>query len=315
MSDIKKNNITDYNPHIALLKNPRNINTKSCTSNNNTIVDNPIDINYILTSEYFKDKYILDKVLYSCKTKIIAKLSNHNDDTSIIIKVHIGLDDYENNYKIFNILQLVKSKYIIKHIDLLVKEKYWCEIYEYFDGYNLKEYIESVTMDINDIMYIFMQIVQGIHILHNNNIIHCDIKLQNIMINNNKQIKIIDFDLSKITSDYHTCDYIFGTFEYISPESYDLCIHSKKSDVWELGILLYYLIAKEFPYDNDDIQVSNSYEHLYRRNMFKYPNMEKICEIIKKKNLSNSVYVLISQLLEFKDYNRLSVEEILKFKI
>jgi serine/threonine-protein kinase len=211
------------------------------------------------------------------------------------------------------LLQTKKNNNIIKHVDFIVAENYWCEICEFFDGCNLKEYINTHDMNIDDIIYIFFQIVEGIKFLHENNIIHCDIKLQNIMINNNKKIKIIDFDLSKIVDDYFVCDYIFGTCEYLSPESYDLCIHSKKSDIWELGILLYYLITKEFPYKNDDIRSSNSYEHLYRRNKFKYPNMEKIFNVVKEKKLPDSIYVLILKLLNFKDYNRPTIDEILDF--
>lgn len=298
-------------PYINLFKNPR-INHINDTYN---YTDEIIDLNYILNSKYFKNKYTNNKVLYSCKKKIIVKLKDKYDNY-FMVKIHLDFDEYENGYNIYKILNSIKCDNIIRYIDFITEKKYWCEIYEYYNGYNLKEFMNTNKENIStgDIIDIFMQVTQGIKTLHDNNIIHCDIKLQNIMINSDKKIKIIDFDLSKITDDSFVCDYIFGTFEYISPESYDLCIHSKKSDVWELGILLYYLITKDFPYDNDDIQVSNSHEHLYRRNIFKYPNMEKIYDIIEQQQFPKSMCLLISKLLEFKDFNRFTTEEILNFK-
>ena len=103
---------------------------------------------------------------------------------------------------------------------------------------------------------------------------------------------------------------------YISPESYDLGIHSKKSDIWELGILLYFAIVKESPYDyGNDINLRNSYEHLYRRNKFKYLNMEKLLNTIKRKNMPDSIYILVCNLLKFNDADRLTIEQVLDFQL
>ncbi len=96
---------------------------------------------------------------------------------------------------------------------------------------------------------IFAQICQGISYCHAKNIIHRDIKLDNILLDNEHNVKIIDFGFS-INVAQDKCLSIFcGTPCYMSPE-----IVSKQqykgppSDVWALGIVLYTLLCGKFPF-------------------------------------------------------------------
>lgn len=88
----------------------------------------------------------------------------------------------------------------------------------------------------------FYKILKGIEYLHLNNVIHRDLKLDNILIDKNMNPKICDFGIS---SEYDKTKKILdtgGTPAYLSPEVIkaegDVCL---KSDVWSLGILLYLL--------------------------------------------------------------------------
>ncbi len=213
---------------------------------------------------------------------------------------------------IYKILNKTQHKNIAQFVSFAQEGEYFYSIYEYADGYNLLEYIKT-NGDLSeiDIKFIFRQLVEALSFLHKNNILHCDLKLENIIINSNKEIKIIDFDLSIVcdNDEGFISNSIFGTLQYIAPESYDLCIYSKKTDVWQLGVLLYIMITRKFPHDNE-ISLVNSYSNLCRQNVFKHINLDIPCDIIKKKKFDLSLYNLLEKMLSFDEKDRYSLDQI-----
>ena len=95
----------------------------------------------------------------------------------------------------------------------------------------------------------FHQIVEAIHYSHENDIIHRDIKMENIIIDKNKTVKVIDYGFGLMIPSDRFLNLLCGTPFYMSPE-----IVSKKNytgkpcDVWALGVLLYYIVCGTFPF-------------------------------------------------------------------
>ena len=202
----------------------------------------------------------------------------------------------------------------MEYIDYNEVGNYYYYIYEYIDGVNLTNYMLHNKLTESTIKHIFIQIVHGVHHIHQLNIVHCDLKLDNIIITKNKNIKLIDFDLSIISANDFMSDQVFGTLNYIAPESYDLCIYSKKSDVWSMGIILYVLITKRFP-NNVDLVIINSHSNLYRRNCFKHLNFRKLKKIIKQYGYNFKFYKLLELMLSFEDDKRINVDDILNYDL
>ena len=100
---------------------------------------------------------------------------------------------------------------------------------------------------------IFKQIVSAIAYLHSKKIAHRDIKLENILINKHKQIKLIDFGFALKLEKGGTSNQHLGTPAYLAPEiikktNYD----PLKSDIWTLGILLFILMNGCKPFSGND---------------------------------------------------------------
>jgi polo-like kinase 1 len=94
-----------------------------------------------------------------------------------------------------------------------------------------------------------LQIVNGVQYLHENSILHRDIKLGNIFLNYKMEVKIGDFGLStKLKNQrekrFTTC----GTPNYIAPEILAEIGHSYEVDIWAIGIILYALLVGKPPF-------------------------------------------------------------------
>lgn len=101
---------------------------------------------------------------------------------------------------------------------------------------NLKEYLIANNIDYEKKIHISKQILDGLSYIHNNNIIHRDLKLQNIFISSDDQIKIGDFGLATNVYDINYDN--VGTDGYIAPEVIQFNNYSFKSDLYSFGIIL-----------------------------------------------------------------------------
>mmetsp|Transcript_27337 Transcript_27337/g.42720 ORF Transcript_27337/g.42720 Transcript_27337/m.42720 type:complete len:501 (+) Transcript_27337:825-2327(+) len=106
-----------------------------------------------------------------------------------------------------------------------------------------KEYISE------DLIWaFFIQVCQGLKLLHDSNILHRDIKSQNIFIIGPRAVKIGDFGIAKATKSGMARTQI-GTPYYMSPEIWKNLPYDKKSDIWSLGVVLYEMTALKHPFE------------------------------------------------------------------
>jgi serine/threonine protein kinase len=250
------------------------------------------------------DKYNIIKSIYESSDAGIYIVNNLDDsNTKYFIKVKTSRPAELDVYKI---LKEVKSDYLVTYINFEIINANYVFTYEYFESNNLKQFIKNDQLDNKNnkqILNIFKQIIYGLSVLHNNFIIHGDIKPENILINDIQSVKITDFDLSRVcynNNGYKSND-MFGTMNYMAPESYDLNIYSTKSDMWSAGIVLYNMITNKYPH-NMNLTDCNSGSNLYRYNEFKHfeINIEK----------DSMFYDIIINLLNFVDNKRYSADEL-----
>uniref|UniRef100_A0A6I8P746 Serine/threonine kinase 17a n=2 Tax=Ornithorhynchus anatinus TaxID=9258 RepID=A0A6I8P746_ORNAN len=108
-----------------------------------------------------------------------------------------------------------------------------------------------------DVQRLMRQILEGVSFLHSHDVVHLDLKPQNILLTSKSpwgDIKIVDFGLSRIMKGSEELREIMGTPEYVAPEilSYDPI--STATDMWSIGVLTYVMLTGTSPFLGDDKQ-------------------------------------------------------------
>ena len=181
---------------------------------------------------------------------------------------------------------------IIKIYCYYAYDNYLYNVMEYAKGGELTQYINN-TKEIpeNKIKSIFKQIYDAVKYIHNKNIIHRDLKTNNIVFLDEEKTKvaIIDFGISSTFSGGDVLN--AGTLRYLPPEAFEENNRNSISfDMWALGVILYILNFKTFPFDG------KSSSHIKKSIIYEPVNYPKNLKI--RKTLLN----LINKLLE-KDCN------------
>lgn len=224
--------------------------------------------------------------------KIISK--NHSKDIAIIqLKNEVcGLkkSNHPNIVKLFDFYETEQSIYIVM---------------EYIKGGTLRNYIETHKKKITEknAKKIIYYLLQAVDYLHKSNIIHRDIKLDNIMFNDPKDLsslKLIDFGLSAQFENYN--GEFCGTLLYMSPERLFAKNYTKESDIWSIGIILHILLNGNHPF--------------YQKGCTKEKFLTKVRdgEIIYSKRISTSSKDLLEHLLEPQQHLRYTASFALSHK-
>ncbi|XP_072178291.1 NUAK family SNF1-like kinase 1 [Diadema setosum] len=126
-------------------------------------------------------------------------------------------------------------------------------VMEYASGGELYEFIDSNSTPVEEVQRIFRQIVSALAYCHLNNIVHRDLKLENVLLDQDGDAKIADFGLSSYYSDNDLLHTFCGSPLYASPEIVSgQPYHGPEVDCWSLGVILYAMVYKTMPFGGDD---------------------------------------------------------------
>ena len=135
-------------------------------------------------------------------------------------------------------------------------------VMELVEGITLKEYIEKKgRLSHKEVISIAIQMCTGIGIAHSAEIIHRDIKPQNIIISKEGKVKVTDFGIAKATTSNTVSSNAMGSVHYTSPEQARGGFSDQRSDIYSIGITLFEMVTGQVPFDGDST-VSVAIKHL-----------------------------------------------------
>ncbi|EAS06162.2 Serine/Threonine kinase domain protein (macronuclear) [Tetrahymena thermophila SB210] len=288
--------------------------TTQSTKNNESInangikIENPLIKNGIpVVPEDKKSKsighYILGKKLGE-GTFGKVKLATHIlTGEKVAIKILekdriIDVSDVERVSREIHILKLLRHSNIIQLYEIIETPKQLFLIMEYASGGELFDYIvANQRVKEREAARFFQQIISGIEYIHKLNIVHRDMKPENLLLNHDKSIKIVDFGLSNTYKKNELLKTACGSPCYAAPEM----ITGKRYnglgvDIWSCGVILFALICGYLPFE--DPVTANLYKKITAGD-FTVP-----------KNVSNEARDLLKSILNTDPQKRFTIEEI-----
>ncbi|CAD8064456.1 unnamed protein product [Paramecium sonneborni] len=269
---------------ITRSSSQQQVNTNTVTNQQISNLDRYLILSILGQGSYATVKLARDKLtekLIAIKIYSKAKLCNQQRRQSLKREIHI--------------LKLLDHPNIIKYINTIETQMDINLIVEYGGSKSLRSYLKQFPnrkLDEDDAKLIFRQIVKAVDYCHSLNIVHRDIKLENILLKDNNEIKLIDFGFSVLVNRDCKLGVFCGTPSYMAPELVNKQDYfGKPVDVWALGVLLYVLLTGHFPFKgSNDLDL--------------YGQIKK--GVYTKVNVSPQCQKLISQMLTIRASERIT---------
>ena len=160
---------------------------------------------------------------------------------------------------------------------------------EYGEGGDLSKKIQeqkskNLPFEENQILDWFIEICEAVRYIHEKNIIHRDLQPNNILLTKNNQIKLTDFGIAKILDSEQQVKTKIGNDSYFSPEIIKGENYDFKTDIWNLGIILYELTQLKHPFEDVNISPQEKLKNIEEGKYFEFTNKKynsKILELIQ----------------------------------
>eukprot|EP00330_Aristerostoma_sp_ATCC50986_P005427 CAMPEP_0114576248 /NCGR_PEP_ID=MMETSP0125-20121206/1035_1 /TAXON_ID=485358 ORGANISM="Aristerostoma sp., Strain ATCC 50986" /NCGR_SAMPLE_ID=MMETSP0125 /ASSEMBLY_ACC=CAM_ASM_000245 /LENGTH=414 /DNA_ID=CAMNT_0001764623 /DNA_START=2111 /DNA_END=3355 /DNA_ORIENTATION=- len=208
------------------------------------------------------------------------------------------MKDEASKRKVFQEVLILRKTNLIRLLEVFENKKYLFMVLEYAANLDLLGLVKKKgRLHEDEAKRIFAQITAGIRYCHHTMILHRDVKLDNILLDENWNVKICDFGVSRFVKKGQIINEQCGTPAYIAPEiikeeGYEGCY----ADIWSMGVLLFAITTGTVP--------------------FKASNLDELHEAIIKGQftcpgfLSDDLKDLIHKMIKLNPYERISIDDI-----
>ena len=257
--------------------------------------------------------------LYDIKEKIgrgkfgLIKLGiNKKTKKKVAIKIMSKKDmnnqDLELARTEIEILKICQHPNIITLYDIFENVNYFYIIMEYCEGGDLFSYLEDrhFRLPEQQVAKFMHKMCAAIYYIHSYGITHRDLKPENVLMtskNDEADLRILDFGLSKIIGPDEKCTEPYGTLSYVAPEVLLDVPYGKEVDLWALGVITYLMLSGCLPFDD-----KHSEEAIAKKTVIEPPPYKGI--IWKK--ISNEARDFVGKLLEKDPEKRMNIKEALE---
>lgn len=208
--------------------------------------------------EIFDGYTIIRELSATSRSHVYLAKDNDNNQTVVIKTPSIDLQEDKAYLERFLleewIAKRVNNPHVAKAYNANRKQNYIYTIFEYIDATTLTQWmIDNPKPKIEIVRNILEQIAKGVMAFHKLEMIHQDIRPENILIDNTGSVKIIDFGSTKIEgileiNTFLEQENLLGTALYSAPEYFLGEEGSVKSDIFSLGVIAYQMLSNRFPY-------------------------------------------------------------------
>lgn len=199
-----------------------------------------------------------------------------------------------------DIMRRLQHPYIVKLYEVLATKTKIFFVMEFVKGGELFAKVAKGRLSETNSRKYFQQLISAIGYCHSRGVYHRDLKPENLLIDENGDLKVLDFGLSAVTGQIradgllHT---LCGTPSYVAPEiltkrGYD----GAKADIWSCGIILFVMNAAFLPFNDSNLMMM--YKKIYKGE-YRCPRW-----------MSSELRLLLSRLLDTKPETRITVDEI-----
>ena len=199
--------------------------------------------------EYFYEKSkIISKNENVTIYEAVQILTNQKVAIKKLKKIPKEIKKIKNEIKILQLFR--NNNFIIQLLEYFEDQKYYYLIFEYASQGDLVEIINKIELNNFQLRTVLFQILIALEQVHRKNVVHRDLKLDNILMDSKNRIKLIDFGISCIGFFPKDSQ---GTPNYISPEALNPSLQcTYKSDLWSFGVVAYILAFKQCPFYSQD---------------------------------------------------------------
>ena len=236
----------------------------------------------------------------------INKKTNQKVAIKIMNKKQMNTSDLELVRTEIEILKICQHPNIIKLYEIFENVDYFYIIMEYCSGGDLFSYLERHGFKLKEerASIIMHKLCASIYYIHQYGICHRDLKPENVLMtskNENSDIRLLDFGLSKIIGPNETCKEPYGTLTYCAPEILLDELYTKQVDLWSLGVMTYLMLTGRLPFhDRIDREIA-------RKAVFCEPDYSDLLW----DGISDEAKDFVKKLLKKKGNERMTIEETL----
>ncbi|GLT75297.1 hypothetical protein SLA2020_470310 [Shorea laevis] len=149
------------------------------------------------------------------------------------------------------IMRKVRHKNVVQFIGACTKPPSLCIITEYMFGGSVYDYLHKHrgVFKLPSLLKVAIDVSKGMNYLHQNNIIHRDLKAANLLMDENEVVKVADFGVARVKAQSGVMTAETGTYRWMAPEVIEHKPYDHKADIFSFGILLWELLTGKLPYE------------------------------------------------------------------
>lgn len=191
--------------------------------------------------EKIRQTYSLVAVLSSKNGCEVLRLRNKNNGKDLVLR------SLPHALDVYNRLQAIRCDNLPEIYDVIELDNGQIVLEEYIEGITAAQVMEIGKYRYNGVRKVLLGVCDALTVLHDQGIVHRDVKPENVMIENSGRVVLIDLNASRVESDANKDTVIMGTVGYAPPEQLGLSQTDARTDIYATGVLYNVMLTGQHP--------------------------------------------------------------------